>query len=300
MGRLRQILVITGFAQVMLLAPIAHASETLEVERKVKQSSLGEQLTEPLYPGIRLPSINELSPIEDEWRALKFNSIHHAALIQYEFKGPWGPILKYGQRRLRSLWGDYIQEQSQSLNFRESRRLWEDQANAYADMEAGGRWWELRTSWIDYLPPEKGGAPDRPVVITYGSDATWDLGPLKISNSFRVRINRLGFLKLNADPDVRPDSTRPPTRLFPNPLAVDVHSASSPSVGSVVNFAVKPHIRIGVPEDGNWFTALKSAILRAQVDISMGGVKIARLECGIGFKPGEGAMATFDLALLNW
>jgi hypothetical protein len=116
------------------------------------------------------------------------------------YEGIEGVVVRKATSRLKSLWNDSIRDRYEAdlIDYDEYGDELTDMGNACADFDAGGRWWDR--SWLDSLTPERGGAPERPVVCQIGERLeVFRLGPLSVTNDLRARIDHLTVLRIDPD-----------------------------------------------------------------------------------------------------
>ncbi len=119
-------------------------------------------------------------------------------LMRYE--GIEGVIVRKLNGRLRKLWRESLRDayDAEMIDDTTFRAASDDMYERLADFNAGGRWWER--SWLDSLPPEKGGAPALPFVHRVGERLeVFSLGPLSFTNDLRAHLD--SFTVLSVDPD---------------------------------------------------------------------------------------------------
>lgn len=114
-----------------------------------------------------------------------------------KYGGLHGLVVRRVQGRLKREWRDSIQDAWENglLDDQEYRSKITDMQNELTDFEVGGRWWERR--WWDSLPPERGGAPADPLVVQIGdAHEVCRLGPFRLTNEFRVRVDDIGAFRM--------------------------------------------------------------------------------------------------------
>jgi len=162
----------------------------------------------------------------------------------------------------------------------------------WSDPRVNGVWWNR--TWWESLPPEKGGAPAVPYVHVYGKENELRLGPLSITNTFKLRFDYVGFFELNPDPVDHEHGQRSA------PISLDVRSAQDAVFGTRIKFHVKPHIRLGLPQDGDWLSFLRGASLRGSFEIQRRGEDIIVGEVEIKWRQRDGVVVTLEIALVRW
>jgi len=155
-----------------------------------------------------------------------------------------------------------------------------------------GVWWQR--SWFESLPPEQGGAPLVPHVHVYGKSTAWKFGPLTVTNTFKVKFDYVAFFELNPDPVSHEHSGRS------SPVSLDVRPLQSASFGTRFRFRIKPHIRLGIPRDGDLMSFLRGASLRGTFDVQRRGRRLLSGEVEVKWRPRDGVVVTLELALLSW
>lgn len=244
---------------------------------------------------IDLESYRYYEPSETDW----LDSITMRQLppgsLQYQFTG----FHRFAVRHARSQYRRFVR--------RAARRGWyvrpEDHDHwplfnnrAERDFVGGfnnGAWWQR--SWMDSLPPEKGGAPATPVVHVYGSDTSWEWGPFTLTNGMNLRFDYIAFFELNPNP-VETQGARPERR-----ATLDIRPARETHVSSTnLRFDLKPRIRVGMPKGEDWQSILRELSLRGSVDIRHRGVTLAQGEIEVAWDPQGGVEVTFELSLIRW
>ncbi|RMG06726.1 MAG: hypothetical protein D6731_25120 [Planctomycetota bacterium] len=143
---------------------------------------------------LELPSYTESpAPLPSFLRQVSFRP-RVPGSIAVDHHGLRGFALKHVTRRLRSLWGRSLRDlyRKGNLPFEEYRRLEERRRWALHDHAVGGRWWER--SWLDSLPPEKGGVWRGIYVHHVGrTSELFSWGPFSLNNEFRLRVDRVAL-----------------------------------------------------------------------------------------------------------
>jgi hypothetical protein len=155
-----------------------------------------------------------------------------------------------------------------------------------------GAWWQR--SWNESLPPEKGGAPLAPHIHTYGQETAWKFGPITVTNTFKVKFDYVAFFELNPDPVSHEHSERN------SPVSLDVRALQSASFGTRFRFGIKPHVRLGVPRNGDLMSFLRGASIRGTFDIQRRGRRLLAGEVEVKWRPRDGVVVTLEFALLSW
>jgi len=160
-------------------------------------------------------------------------------------------------------------------------------------------WWTRE--WYDSMPSSKGGAPDVPFVHTYGREISWKIGPLTISNSFKVKLDYIAVFKLNADPQepsTKDDPIKPPKA---SSIAIDVHPYRQTINTTTVKFKVRPNVRVGTPHlsDG-WWTFIRKLAIRADLVIFNRGRVVVQANAEVSYTPGKGVSLKFGVVLGIW
>jgi len=150
---------------------------------------------------LRLPSWREAGERPDLLASVALSpSIPGSVVVDYD--GLQGFVVKRMRRRYRKLWRNQFKDwvRETYISDWELNRRAVAMGDAYADMLAGGRWWERR--WFHSLPEAKGGAPDQPYVHQVGQRTCFlRLGPLELYNDMRARLDKVAVLGVDADPD---------------------------------------------------------------------------------------------------
>ena len=150
---------------------------------------------------LRLPSWREADEQPDLLASVALSpTIPGSVVVDYE--GLQGFMVKHMRRRYRKLWRNQFKDwvRETYMSEWELNRRAVAMGDAYADMLAGGRWWERR--WFHSLPEAKGGAPETPYVHQVGQRTCFlRLGPLELYNDMRARLDKVAVLGVDADPD---------------------------------------------------------------------------------------------------
>lgn len=158
------------------------------------------------------------------------------------------------------------------------------------------QWWSR--SWMHSLPESKGGAPETTYTHTVGSESSWSLGPLTITNTLKFSLDYIAAFKLNTDP------TSPQGNPQRSALAVDVYGPDDTYIEASSNlafkFKIKPNIRIGLLRNGDWFSFLRNISIRMELDVIAWGQRILRIEGEIRYKRRRGVRIKLSIALVRW
>lgn len=120
--------------------------------------------------------------------------------LHIEYEGFQSFLVRKLQSRYRSLWKDQLELLYDETNMTDAeyRRAREEMNLAFADLKVG-RWWER--SWLESLPPEKGGAPELPWVHEVGQEIdVVKIGAFRFTNELKIRIDGTTILALDPDP----------------------------------------------------------------------------------------------------
>ena len=173
-----------------------------------------------------------------------------------------------------------------------TRAVYEQVDHSWDDPQINGVWWQR--SWMDSLPPDQGGAPATPYIHTYGEENSWRLGPFTLTNTLKLKFDYIAFFELNPDPVSHEHSKHQ------SPISLDVRSIHGTTFGTHFKFNIKPHIRVGLPEDGDWLSILRGISLRGTFEAEQGGHKVIDGEVEIKWRPDDGVVVTLELALARW
>lgn len=184
-----------------------------------------------------------------------------------DYNGPQELIIKHARSQVRRYTRRYRQ-------YSEAPSYDVDVWNNAPDLNA---WWTR--SWMASLPPEQGGAPAQPYVHTIGKELTWSYGPFTISNTLKLKIDYLAVFKFNPDPGENTGDANPPL------ASVDVRSVEPASFGSRFRLNVRPSVQVGLPRSDGWLSALRSIAIRAEFDIIIFDVRLARGDVVLEYKP---------------
>lgn len=286
---------------------------------------------------LRLPSWREAEGRPDLLASVALSpTIPGSVVVDYE--GLQGFVVKRMRRRYRKLWRNQVKDwiEETYISDWELNRRAVAMGDAYADMLAGGRWWDRR--WFHSLPEAKGGAPDTPYVHQVGQRTCFlRLGPLELYNDMRARLDKVAVLGVDADPDRIyrplhdvPRQMRDHAALgrvdgdVPAPLADEEDQRAErpaaalltpPPVGATLEFApqaqgryeryhfdfkVRPEVRARLR--GN--QQLDGRVgARATMDVYFGARRqhVLEVEARVRFRPlTRELQATIQVALLSW
>jgi len=201
-----------------------------------------------------------------------------------KFDGPQKLIVKHARSQVRRYARKY---RKYSVGASPQIDVW----NKNVDLNA---WWTR--SWMDSLPSGKGGAPDRPYVHTIGSEITWRLGPLTVSNMLRLKIDYIAVFKFNPDPGDKSADSDPP------PVSLDVRPTRGTTIGTRFRVKVRPTIRVGMPKSDGWLSVIRSISIRAEIDIVVFGIHFVRGEVVLKYEPADDHELSLNvgLAVVNW
>jgi hypothetical protein len=214
--------------------------------------------------------------------------------LRYRFEGLHGFVMKHVRSQYRRFVRRAVKEGWHVIRDQDSseRELYRHIDDNRGDPFMNGVWWTR--SWLYSLPPEKGGAPAKPYVHTYGEENAVKLGPFTITNTFKIKFDYIAFFELNPDPVSHEHGRRQ------SPVSFDVKSVHNASFGTQVRFRLRPQIRIGVPEGNDMLSFLRGAALRGSFDISHRGKKILGGEIEVKWRAKDGVIVALEVALLSW
>ena len=207
--------------------------------------------------------------------------------------------------------------------------------DAWGDMHTVGNWWD-RTMW-ESLPPEKGGAPLRPYVHTYGQEiAILEWGPLTIRNTMKAKVSSVELFSLEEGGNfvyrsfrggrVARDDARLERHVL-DPLDDDSEPDDDEKIGELprwhpnmrVQFNFAPEVRRKLWDNVSWrfkarpsirlspsldyMEVVREVSLKAEFDILYGATreKVIGIEAQIEFEPESNELEfTFEIAMLAW
>lgn len=172
------------------------------------------------------------------------------------------------------------------------RALHERLAHTPADARSNGHWWHR--SWLDSLPEEKGGAPTVPYVHTYGSETSWEFGPVTVTNTLKVKFDYIAFFEINPEPISHDHSRKTPR------VTLDVRSIRAASFGTQFTFDIKPKVSIGMPNTSGVMSALRYAALQGNFVIRHSGHKLIEGQAEVRWDPREGFVVSVEVSLVSW
>jgi hypothetical protein len=213
--------------------------------------------------------------------------IPHGSLYR-SYKGPTRLVLKLARNQVRRFARRYHDHS-------------EDPHRLHMNISGGPvhPWWTRE--WFDSLPNDCGGAPDTPFIHTYGREISWKLGPLTISNTFKLKLDYVAALRLNADPEppaVEGDPIKPPKA--PS-VAIDVQPDVRSISSTSIKFKVRPSISIGLPKpDEGWWSFVRKLAVRANLSIFHRGRPILDTEAELTYKPGHGLSLKIGIIIGIW
>ena len=173
-----------------------------------------------------------------------------------------------------------------------TRSIYERVDHGWGGPQTDGVWWQR--DWMDSLTLERGGAPATPYIHTYGEENAWRAGPLTLTNTFKIKFDYIAFFELNPDPISHEHSARH------TPISLDVRPLHGATFGTLLKFSIKPRLRLGLPQDGNWESVIRGLSLRGTFELQQSGYKIIDGEVEIKWRPDDGVVATLELALVRW
>jgi len=234
------------------------------------------------------------SPTDDWLQAVTMTSFPPGSLI-IRYDGLHGLVVKHARSQSRRLVrhavkaGWYVQPEE---NW--SRRGFYEQLDHHdwSDSGLNGSWWQR--SWLESRPPEKGGAPAVPYVHTYGHENELRLGPFSITNTLKFRFDYIGFFELNPDPVSHEHGQKSA------PFSLDVRAAHDAVFGTRVKFRLKPHIRLGLPQGGDWLSFLHGVSLRGSFEIHQRGHEVISGEIEVKWRQHDDVVVTLEVALVRW
>ena len=286
---------------------------------------------------LQLPSYREADEQPDLLSSVALSaSIPGSVVIDYE--GLQGFVVKRARRRYRKLWRNQFKDwvRETYISDWELNRRAVAMGDAYADMLAGGRWWDRR--WFHSLPEAKGGAPDTPYVHQVGQRTCFlRLGPLELYNDMRARLDKVAVLGLDPDPDriYRPLrdvprqmrdhaalgrvdgdvpaaladedellAQRPAVAILsPPPLAATLEFSSKVQARYEryhFDFKVRPEVRVRLRSNQQLDGRIGA---RASMDVYYGARRdhVIEVEARVRFRPlTREVQATIQVALLSW
>lgn len=213
--------------------------------------------------------------------------------LMIRFDGFHGFVVKHIHSQFRRFMrqavreGWYVRDASVS-----KRALFQKLDHGRVDPRANGVWWDR--TWIESLPPEKGGAPLEPYVHAYGRDTAWKIGPLTVTNTFSFKFDYFGFFELKPDPVSHEHSSRG------LPIALDVRSIRETTVGTRFRVRIRPNLRLGLPRGSDWESVLRGVSIRAPFDIYHYGEQIIKGEVEIKWRPRDGFIVSLEVSLVTW
>ncbi len=154
------------------------------------------------------------------------------------------------------------------------------------------QWWHR--AWIDSLPSEKGGAPDEIYHHVIGKEIRWKFGPITISNMLRIKLDYIAVFKLDTDPT---DFQGEPKKAR---VVVDIHTPKGAVAGARFKFRLRPHIRIALLRIGDWAEFLKTASIRAELDVIVRGQRVLKGMVELRYEPDDGLRFEINLELVSW
>ena len=153
-------------------------------------------------------------------------------------------------------------------------------------------WWSR--TWLDSLTPEMGGAPAEAYVHTVGTELSWSVGPLTLSNTLKFKLNYLAVFNFNPDPGEETGDRSPP------PVSIDVNAAEGASVGTWVKFKLRPNISVGLPSGDDWLGAIRNISIRAEFDITVYGTQVLKGDVVLKYTPGDDLTFLFEVTIGRW
>lgn len=291
------------------------------------------------HVSLGLPRLGAHEELEDDpylSHVTLYRPIAGSLILKY--RGLQGFVVKQLRRRYRRVWRKQIRALDKATNITtfEVRDLNDEMGEAFADHSTHGRWWDR--AWYHSLPADKGGAPAHPYVHQIGEQVPmFKLGPLSVTNDFRVRVDKVIALSLGADPrrlyrslqeaDQEPTSARDFARLNRYEAEEEEEAERSekglepgklrplePSVDIVLDVAeraspfwegvhwrlkFRPGLKLRVRTD-----EIKSSVYaRLVLQVYLGSSKrhIANIECKVRYRPLDNeAQTTLKVSLLTW
>jgi hypothetical protein len=273
----------------LLSHQVARAEESARSDTRRLQSPQVD-----LYQSVALDFNQPRLPEGDDWLDQVTMRDYPEGSIRYEFRG----FHKFIVRHIRSQYRRFVRQAVHRGWYvrDESNDDWPlFMSRAESDFNGGhtnGNWWQR--SWIDSLSPEQGGAPYDQIVHYIGSDSEIELGPLVITNGLGIRLKNIQLFEVNPNPVETQGAKHAPR------ATIDIHASERSFRGTDFRFDVKPRVRIGAPQGGDWTSALRALSLRGQIEVHHRGKRIIEAEFEIKWDPEDGPSMTFDVSFVNW
>jgi hypothetical protein len=209
-----------------------------------------------------------------------------AGSLWRDYKGPTRLVLKAARSHVRKFARKYHEHSEHP-----ERLVLNIRGGPTAD------WWDRE--WYDSLPSDKGGAPDKPYIHTYGKEIEWQFGPITISNTLKVRFDYIGAFNLDTDAQPVAEKHDPDKLPKGGRMVLDLRPDKEFSYGTTVKFKVRPSIRVGLPRKG-WVDILRKVSVRACMSLFIRGKQFIDAEAELTYKPRRGLMLTFGVAVNIW
>jgi len=182
-----------------LSAPTQETELTLD---RYDVSGAADTPPPPIFQSIviDLPRLSELPRPRNAFVSLTSMPTLPPGSTYTDYEGFQSYVVRRLQRKFQSKWYDQLYELYSETNITDAElsALNTRMGDAWLDMN-GGDWW--RRGWMDFLPAEKGGAPELPHIEYVGQDIEFlEIGPLKVSNTLKAKIDRVALLDFDGDP----------------------------------------------------------------------------------------------------
>ena len=284
MSRFAQII---GMLLILSACGAATASETDSRKYSVAKISLRAET--------RLRFTSSILDLEQDYNLLDHLTMYEPAPgeLQIRYRGALAPIVKHIRGRFRRLCDNALRDQMEFMSDCEVRRLNEARANAWHDLDSGGRWWER--SWRQSLPVAKGGATRRTQYD--GTDNSWRIWHVTVTNSLKEKFDYAALLELDTDSttDVDPMFFRSSAK---QRVTVDI-STPAASDSHIFRVRFSPKLSIGLPDKND--VIVRSVSIRANIDVFTNpNRRFVAAEVELGVRDHDDVFCSLNAALVSW
>lgn len=238
--------------------------------------------------------------------------------IRFEYKGIQSLIVKQLENRVNSLGRRSLRAQYQETYMTESEFQHAYNQMKYSELVHQGHAWWLDRTWMDYLPPEKGGAPFSPEVRTIGSTHTiYELGPISFNNVGKISVEKFGFFDVQTDRnfstlesletpanngyDENPTNKKAPRRIIDVNIKPNQFEAQKETwyKNRFWKLSLRPGARVRFALDNFQYTGDVS--IRFDAEFYYGKLHFADLEFIIKYKPADNELkSNFSFAIITF
>jgi len=272
----------------LLTAPVFATETTVD-----REDHVSFDLSAPTRLRLNLEDYSS-SPTDDWLQAVTMTSFPPGSLI-IQYEGLHGLVVKHARSQFRRLVRHAVKAgwYTQPEEYWSRRGLYEQlDHHDWSGSGLNGSWWQR--SWLESRLSEKGGAPGAPCVYTYGHENELRFGPFSVTNSLKLRFDYIGFFELNPDPVSHEHGQKS------TPFSLDVRATNDAVFGTRLKFRLKPHIRLGVPQGGDWLSFLRGVALRGSFEISQQEHEVISGEIEVKWRQRDDVVVTLEVALVRW